>query len=153
MAEGTDGGREPAVAVLAGSKSDEAVVQEAAKMLGDLGVPFDVKYISAHRNPHALREYVAASNAKVFIGVAGLAAHLPGVIASETTRPVIGVPVGVKLGGLDSLLSIVQMPPGVPVAAVGVDNAKNAAVLAAEILAINDKEVSAKLDAMRKAWR
>ena len=145
--------REVAVAVIAGSKSDESVVEEATKTLEELGVYFEVKYISAHRNPQALREYLAGSGAKVFIGIAGLAAHLSGVIASQTTRPVIGVPVGVKLGGLDSLLSVVQMPPGVPVATVGVDNGRNAAILAAEILAIRDKEVSARLDSMRRSWR
>jgi len=139
--------------VLAGSKSDQSVVEEAAKTLGELGVYFEVKYISAHRNPQALREYLAGSGAKVFIGIAGLAAHLPGVIASQTTRPVIGVPVGVKLGGLDSLLSVVQMPPGVPVATVGVDNGRNAAILAAEILAIRDNEISARLNSMRRSWR
>jgi 5-(carboxyamino)imidazole ribonucleotide mutase len=141
-----------AVAVLAGSKSDQSVVEDTTKMLWELGVSFEVKYISAHRNPTVLREYVAGCGAKVFIGIAGLAAHLPGVIASQTTRPVIGVPVGVKLGGLDSLLSAVQMPPGVPVATVGVDNGKNAAILAAEILAIHDKRVSARLDSMRRNW-
>jgi 5-(carboxyamino)imidazole ribonucleotide mutase len=142
-----------AVAVLAGSKSDQSVVEDTTKTLQELGVSFEVKYISAHRNPPALREYIAGSGAKVFIGIAGLAAHLPGVIASQTTKPVIGVPVGVKLGGLDSLLSVVQMPPGVPVATVGVDNGKNAAILAAEILAIHDRKVSAKLDSMRRSWR
>jgi 5-(carboxyamino)imidazole ribonucleotide mutase len=142
-----------AVAVLAGSKSDQSVVEDTAKMLEKLGVSFEVRYISAHRNPDAVREFLAESKAKVFIGIAGLAAHLPGVMASQTTRPVIGVPVGVKLGGLDSLLSISQMPPGVPVATVGVDNGRNAAILAAEILAVRDKKISAKLDSMRRDWR
>lgn len=141
-----------AVAVLAGSKSDQSIVEDTTKMLEELGVSFEVKYISAHRNPTALREYLAVCRAKVFIGIAGLAAHLPGVIASQTTKPVIGVPVRVKLGGLDSLLSMVQMPPGVPVATVGVDNGKNAAILATEILAIQDKKISAKLDSMRRSW-
>jgi 5-(carboxyamino)imidazole ribonucleotide mutase len=142
-----------AVAVLAGSKSDQSVVEDTTKMLQELGISFEVKYISAHRNPPALREYIAGSGAQVFIGIAGLAAHLPGVIASQTTKPVIGVPVGVKLGGLDSLLSVVQMPPGVPVATVGVDNGKNAAILAAEILAVHDVKITAKLDSMRRSWR
>lgn len=144
--------QDAAVAVLAGSKSDQSVVEDTTKTLQELGVSFEVKYISAHRNPAALREYLAGCRAKVFIGIAGLAAHLPGVIASQTTKPVIGVPVGAKLGGLDSLLSVVQMPPGVPVATVGVDNGKNAAILAAEILAIHDERVSAKLDSMRRSW-
>lgn len=145
--------REAAVAVLAGSKSDQAVVQDVTKTLDELGVSYDMQYISAHRNPNTLRDYITGSKAKVFIGIAGLAAHLPGVIASVTTRPVIGVPVGVKLGGLDSLLSIAQMPPGVPVATVGVDNARNAAILAAEILALRDPKIAAKLEAMRRSWR
>jgi len=139
--------------VLAASKSDQSVVQEVTKTLEELGASYDMQYISAHRNPNALREYIAGSKAKVFVGIAGLAAHLPGVIASATTRPVIGVPVGVKLGGLDSLLSIAQMPPGVPVATVGIDNARNAAILAAEILALKDSKMGAKLEAMRRSWR
>lgn len=144
--------REATVAVLAGSRSDQSVVEDATKMLQELGISYEVRYISAHRNPTALREYLSGCKAKVFIGIAGLAAHLPGAIASQTTRPVIGVPVGGKLGGLDSLLSVVQMPSGVPVATVGVDNGKNAAILAAEILAIQDKKVSAKVDSMRRSW-
>ncbi len=143
----------PQVAILAGSKSDQPVVDEAVKVLTELGVPYDAQVISAHRNPSKLRDYVSGSQAKVFIAVAGLSAHLPGVIASMTTKPVIGVPVAVKLNGLDSLLSIVQMPPGVPVACVGVDNARNAGILAAEILALGDNSVSSSLQRMRDAWR
>ncbi len=141
------------VAVIAGSKSDQAVTDEASKVLGELGVEHDVQFISAHRNPEKLRTYVSQSPAKVFIAVAGLSAHLPGVVASMTVRPVIGVPVNVKLSGLDSLLSIVQMPPGVPVGTVGIDNARNAGILAAEILAINDSTVKASLEKMRGAWK
>ncbi|MBI3859772.1 MAG: 5-(carboxyamino)imidazole ribonucleotide mutase [Thaumarchaeota archaeon] len=141
------------VAVVAGSKSDQVVADEAVKVLQELGVPCDLQFISAHRSPEKLRQYVALSHAKVFIAVAGLSAHLPGVIASVTTRPVVGVPVNVKLDGLDSLLSIVQMPPGVPVASVGVDNARNAGILAAEILALSDPAVAASLEKMREAWR
>ncbi len=143
----------PAVAIVAGSKSDQAVVDEATKVLLELGVPHEVQFISAHRNPEKLREYVTKSPAKVFIAIAGLSAHLPGVVASMTLRPVIGVPVGVKLNGLDSLLSIVQMPPGVPVGCVGIDNARNAGVLAAEILALEDTTVATNLVKMREAWR
>ena len=143
----------PAVAVLAGSKSDQAVVDEAVKALAELGVPHDARVISAHRNPEGLREYVAGSSASVFIAIAGLSAHLPGVIASMTTKPVIGVPVAVKLAGLDSLLSIAQMPPGVPVATVGVDNARNAGILAAEILALSDDQLAGRIRKMREAWR
>jgi 5-(carboxyamino)imidazole ribonucleotide mutase len=143
----------PRVAIVAGSKSDQAVADEAAKVLQELGVSFEVRFISAHRNPEGLRQYVAASPARVFIAIAGLSAHLPGAIASVTVRPVIGVPVNVKLAGLDSLLSIAQMPPGVPVGTVGIDNARNAGILAAEILATSDPSVAARLEKMRKTWR
>ncbi len=118
----------------------------------ELGVKHEVQFISAHRRPEALRKYVSDSPAEVFVAVAGLAAHLPGVIASPTTRPVIGVPVNVKLNGLDSLLSIVQMPPGVPVATVGVDNGRNAGILAAEIIGLKDKNVAESIKKMREAW-
>jgi 5-(carboxyamino)imidazole ribonucleotide mutase len=141
------------VAVIAGSKSDQPVTDEASKVLTELGVPHEVRFISAHRNSEGLRQYVSATEAKVFIAIAGLAAHLPGVIASMTTRPVIGVPVSVKLDGLDSLLSIVQMPPGVPVACVGVDNARNAGILAAEILALTDGTFAEGLVRMRASWK
>ena len=143
----------PQVAILAGSKSDEAVVGEAMKVLTELGIPYEAQFISAHRNPEKLRTYVAHSPAKVFIAIAGLAAHLPGVIASLTTKPVIGVPVNVKLSGLDSLLSIVQMPPGVPVGAVGIDNARNAGILAAEILGLSDPNVAHSIGKMREGWK
>jgi 5-(carboxyamino)imidazole ribonucleotide mutase len=141
------------VAVIAGSKSDESVVSEAVKVLTDLGIPHDVQFISAHRNPEKLRGYVTGSPAKVFIAVAGLSAHLPGVVASMTVKPVVGVPVNVKLAGLDSLLSIVQMPPGVPVGTVGIDNARNAGILAAEIIGVGDAEVTAELVKMRESWK
>jgi len=144
------GGR---VAVLAGSKSDQAVVDDVTKVLSELGVSHDVQFISAHRNPERLREFLSKSQAEVFIAVAGLAAHLPGVIASQTLKPVIGVPVGVKLSGLDAVLSIVQMPPGVPVACVGVDNGRNAGILAAEILAVGDGALRTALEEMRRAWK
>lgn len=145
--------RGPSVAIVAGSKSDQPITDEASKVLSELGVSHEVRFISAHRNPEKLRSYIAGSSAEVFVAVAGLAAHLPGVIASLTLKPVIGVPVGVKLGGLDSLLSTVQMPPGVPVASVGVDNGKNAGILAAEILALNDGSVRASLTKMRRSWK
>ena len=124
------------VAVLAGSKSDEKVYNKAVQVLEENKVSFDLQIISAHRNPDKLDEYVKNSTAKVFICVAGLSAALPGVVASKTDKVVIGVPVSAKLGGLDALLSIAQMPPGVPVACVGIDNAKNAAYLAIRILNI-----------------
>ncbi len=141
------------VAVVAGSKSDQAVVDDAVKALTELGVSHEVRFLSAHRNPEGLRKYLESSEAEVYIAIAGLAAHLPGVIASVTVKPVIGVPVKAKLDGLDSLLSIVQMPPGVPVGCVGIDNARNAGILAAEIVALSDPSVKARLDKMREAWR
>ena len=141
------------VAIVAGSKSDQAVIDEASNVLQELGVTFEVQVISAHRNPEKLRRYVADYPAQIFIAIAGLSAHLPGVIASMTLRPVIGVPVNAKLDGLDSLLSIVQMPPGVPVGCVGIDNARNAGILAAEIIALQDKAIAASLAKMRESWR
>jgi 5-(carboxyamino)imidazole ribonucleotide mutase len=141
------------VAIVAGSKSDQAVVDEAVKVLTELGVSHEVQFLSAHRNPEGLRRFLSGSKADVYVAIAGLAAHLPGVIASTTVKPVIGVPVNAKLNGLDALLSIVQMPPGVPVACVGIDNARNAGILAAEIVALTDASVRDKIDKMRQAWR
>jgi 5-(carboxyamino)imidazole ribonucleotide mutase len=122
------------IAVISGSKSDQAIVDKVASKLEEKGASFEHKVLSAHRNPEELEDYISKTDARVFIGIAGLSAALPGVIASKTTRPVIGVPVSAKLGGLDALLSIVQMPPGVPVACVGIDNGENAALLALRIL-------------------
>lgn len=123
-----------AVAIIIGSESDRQIAERAAKVLGDAGVDYELKVLSAHRNPGELDIYILESDARVFIAIAGLAAALPGVIASRTKKPVIGVPVSSKLGGLDALLSIVQMPKGVPVACVGIDNGENAAHLALRIL-------------------
>lgn len=139
----------PKVAVVIGSKSDEELGKKAIETLEEYGIDADFQTISAHRDPEKLDAYVRRSDAEVFIAIAGLAAALPGVIASKTLRPVIGVPKEAKLGGLDSLLSIVQMPPGVPVATVGIDNVKNAAILAAEILALKYPEINSKLEASR----
>ena len=122
------------VLIIAGSKSDEAVVKKAQEVLDNDKVKYEVEYCSAHREPDRLDKIIKASDARVFICIAGLSAALPGVVASKTKKPVIGVPVAAKLGGLDALLSIIQMPPGVPVAAVGVDNGANAAHLAVRIL-------------------
>jgi len=122
------------IAVISGSRSDQAIVDRVASKLEEKGASFEHKVLSAHRNPQELEDYISKTDARVFIGIAGLSAALPGVIASKTTRPVIGVPVSAKLGGLDALLSIVQMPPGVPVACVGIDNGENAALLALRIL-------------------
>jgi len=122
------------VAVILGSASDRAIADKAIEVLSKNNVSFDLQVISAHRNPDELDAYVKRSDARVFIAIAGLSAALPGVVASNTLKPVIGVPVSAKLGGLDALLSMVQMPAGVPVACVGIDNGANAAHLAIRIL-------------------
>ena len=122
------------IAVISGSKSDQTIADKVLRRLEEMGASYEYKVLSAHRNPKELEQYIASTDARVFIGIAGLSAALPGVIASRTAKPVIGVPVSGKLGGLDALLSIVQMPPGVPVACVGIDNGENAALLALRIL-------------------
>ena len=122
------------MSLIAGSTSDEPVYKKAQKVLEKEDIDYELKILSAHRNPDELDEYVKSTDSKIFICVAGLAAALPGVVAAKTEKPVIGVPVNAKLGGLDALLSIVQMPPGVPVATVGIDRGDNAAYLAIKIL-------------------
>ena len=122
------------VAVIAGSTSDEKVYEKALKVLSEKNIPHELQIISAHRDPEKLDNYIKECEALIYIAVAGLSAALPGVIASKTDKPVIGVPVDSKLGGLDALLSIVQMPPRVPVACVGIDRGENAAYLAIRIL-------------------
>lgn len=122
------------IAIVIGSESDRQIAQGAAKVLNDAGVDYEMRVLSAHRNPAELEDYIQKSDAEVFIAIAGLSAALPGVIASRTKKPVIGVPVSSKLMGIDALLSVVQMPKGVPVACVGIDNGENAAHLALRIL-------------------
>ncbi len=122
------------IAVISGSKSDQPVVDKVLQVFDEEGADYEHKVLSAHRNPDELQRYIQETNARIFVAVAGLSAALPGVIASKTEKPVIGVPVSAKLGGLDALLSIVQMPPGVPVACVGIDSGENAARLALRIL-------------------
>lgn len=124
------------VAVISGSKSDRPVVEKVLRVLAEKGIDYEERVLSAHRNPTELEAYIKETDAKIFVAVAGLSAALPGVIASRTDRPVIGVPVSAKLGGLDALLSISQMPPGVPVACVGIDNGENAAHLAIRMLSV-----------------
>ncbi|MEA1906902.1 MAG: 5-(carboxyamino)imidazole ribonucleotide mutase [Euryarchaeota archaeon] len=124
----------PRIAIILGSKSDMQIADQVTGVLDESGEKYDLQVISAHRDPEKLADYLNGSDALVFIAIAGLSAALPGVIASKTDKPVIGVPVSKKLGGLDALLSIVQMPPGVPVACVGIDNGKNAAHLAMRII-------------------
>ena len=133
------------VVILLGSETDMPIAKKTKDALDELGVSNEIKVASAHRTPDLLDKVIRESDAKVFIGIAGLSAALPGVIASKTKRPVIGVPVNVKLDGLDALLSTMQLPPGVPVATVGIDNGKNAALLAARILALSDSKLAAKL--------
>ena len=144
-------------AIIYGSKSDSQVMTKAADVFREFGVSFSSHILSAHRVPELLGETIKkleAEGAGVIIAGAGLAAHLPGVIASQTIVPVIGVPISSGgLGGLDALLSIVQMPKPIPVAAVGVDNAANAAYLACEILANSDKNLKTKLLEFRKKMK
>ncbi len=145
------------VGIVMGSDSDLPVMQEAAKMLDALGVSYELTIVSAHRTPDRLYEYSKTAKEKglkVIIAGAGGAAHLPGMIASLTTVPVIGVPVQTKaLGGLDSLYSIVQMPPGIPVATVAINGAQNAGILAAQILGSFDEALDRKVAAYKKALR
>ena len=122
------------ISIIAGSTSDKEVYEKAEKILKENKIVYDLQIISAHRDPEKLDDYLKSCKALVYIAVAGLSAALPGVIASKTEKPVIGVPVSAKLGGLDALLSIVQMPPRVPVACVGIDGGDNAAYLALRIL-------------------
>jgi 5-(carboxyamino)imidazole ribonucleotide mutase len=124
------------VAIICGSASDTGIAERAAGVLRDHHVSFDQVVLSAHREPERLQEYVASSDCRVFIAIAGLSAALPGFIASLTKRPVIGVPVTGPLLGIDAILSMVQMPKGVPVACVGIDNGENAAHLAVRILGL-----------------
>lgn len=144
----------PLVGIIMGSDSDLPVMSEAAKVLDEFKVPYEVKIVSAHRTPDYMSEYARSAKTrglKVLIAGAGGSAHLPGMTASHTILPVIGVPIKSKsLDGLDSLLSIVQMPSGVPVATVAINGAKNAGILAAEIIALSDKTVSEKLNNFKK---
>lgn len=141
------------VGIIMGSDSDLPVVQKAADVLSDFGVPYEIHIYSAHRTPVEAREFSTTAKEKgfgVIIAAAGMAAHLAGAMAAGTTLPVIGIPIkSEQLGGLDALLSTVQMPSGIPVATVAIDGAKNAAVLAVEILALSDEELSTKLEKFR----
>lgn len=139
----------PIVSVIMGSTSDLPIMEKAIKFLDEMQIPFEVNALSAHRTPVEVEEF--AHNAKdrgikVIIAAAGMAAHLPGVIAAMTPVPVIGVPIKSTIEGLDALLAIVQMPPGIPVATVGINGALNAAILAMQILALSDSEISARFE-------
>lgn len=139
---------EPKISVIMGSTSDLPVMEKAAKVLDELEIPFEMNALSAHRTPEKVETFAreAESNGiKVIIAGAGMAAHLPGVIAASTPLPIIGVPINAALDGMDALLSIVQMPPGIPVATVGINRADNAAILAAQMMATEDSNLSVRL--------
>ena len=140
------------IQIIMGSKSDMPVAEKAKKILGEFDIDYEINVASAHRTPDVLKELVQTSDADVFIGIAGLAAALPGSIAAHTAKPVIGVPVSGKIN-LDSILSIIQMPPGIPVAAVGLDRGDNAALLAIAILSVKDGKLMKKLEDYREEMR
>lgn len=140
------------IQIILGSKSDMTVAEKAKKILDEFNVNYDIKVASAHRTPDVLKNIVENSDADVFIGIAGLAAALPGNIAAHTAKPVIGVPASGKVN-LDAILSIIQMPPGIPVAAVGLDRGDNAALLAIEIFAVTDEKLKNQLENYRKKMR
>ncbi|HQG37415.1 MAG TPA: 5-(carboxyamino)imidazole ribonucleotide mutase [Bacteroidales bacterium] len=144
---------EPLVSIIMGSISDMPVMEGAAKILNDFGIPFEIHALSAHRTPLEIEKFALSAESrgiKVIIAAAGMAAHLPGVIASLTPIPVIGVPIKASLEGLDSLLSIVQMPSGVPVATVGINAAQNAGILAAQIIASGNPEVAKEISKFKQ---
>jgi len=144
------------VSIIMGSTSDLPVMEKAAVLLNEFEVPFEINALSAHRTPQEVEAF--ASNARengieVIIAAAGMAAHLPGVIASMTTIPVIGVPINATLDGMDALLAIVQMPPGIPVATVGINASLNAAILAIQMLAVSDQGLQAKLKIYKESLK
>ena len=147
---------QPLVSVIMGSTSDRPIMQRAAKQLEALEIPFELLALSAHRTPDEVAEFARGAEergVRVIIAAAGMAAHLCGVIASMTTLPVIGVPIDASLEGLDALLAIVQMPPGIPVATVGVNAAQNAALLAAQMLALGDPEIAQRVRAQKASLK
>ena len=138
----------PVVSIIMGSTSDLPIMEKAAQFLNDMEIPFEMNALSAHRTPEEVEVFAkgaAKKGIKVIIAAAGMAAHLPGVIASMTTIPVIGVPIKSSLDGMDALLAIVQMPPGIPVATVGINGALNAAILALQIVATGDESAKDKM--------
>ncbi len=140
---------EPIVSVIMGSTSDLPIMEKALKFLDDMQIPFEVNALSAHRTPTEVEEFAHGAKArgiKVIIAAAGMAAHLPGVIAAMTPLPVIGVPIKSTIEGLDALLAIVQMPPGIPVATVGINAALNAAILAMQMLALSDNDIASRFE-------
>lgn len=146
----------PQVSIIMGSTSDLPVMQKAAEILDEMGIFFEMHALSAHRTPQEVEQFAREAEnrgVRVIIAGAGMAAALPGVIAAQTSLPVIGVPIKGMLDGLDALLSIVQMPPGIPVATVGINAAQNAALLAAQILAISDRVLSTRLKAHKQGLK
>ncbi|MDR1098501.1 MAG: 5-(carboxyamino)imidazole ribonucleotide mutase [Tannerella sp.] len=146
----------PVVSIIMGSTSDLPVMEKAAAFLDEMEIPFEMHALSAHRTPEAVEQFAKSAEdreIKVIIAAAGMAAHLCGVIASMTSVPVIGVPVNSTLDGMDALLAIVQMPPGVPVATVGINGGLNSAILAAQILSVGDRELQKKLAAYRESLK
>ena len=142
----------PIVSIIMGSTSDLPVMEKAAQLLNDMHVPFEINALSAHRTPEAVEAFSKGAKdrgVKIIIAAAGMAAHLPGVIAASTTLPVIGVPINSTLDGMDALLAIVQMPPGIPVATVGVNASLNAAILAVGMLSLADAELAERLAAYK----
>lgn len=146
----------PIVSIIMGSTSDLPVMEKAAQLLNELQVPFEMNALSAHRTPEAVEEFARNAHLrgiKVIIAAAGMAAHLPGVIAASTPLPVIGVPIKASLDGMDALLAIVQMPPGIPVATVAINGALNAAILAAQMLSLENKELETRLIAYKEGLK
>ena len=146
----------PIVSIIMGSTSDLPVMEKACALLDEMQVPFEVNALSAHRTPEAVERFAATARERgirVIIAAAGMAAALPGVIAAQTTLPVIGVPIKGMLDGLDALLSIIQMPPGIPVATVGVNAAQNAAILAVEMLALSDEQLAQRMAEYKKGLK
>ena len=147
----------PVVSIIMGSTSDLPVMEKAAKLLDEMQIPFEINALSAHRTPEAVEAFAKGAKArglKVIIAAAGMAAALPGVIAANTTLPVIGVPVkGSVLDGVDALYSIIQMPPGIPVATVAINGAMNAAILAVQMLALNDEALAEKFAAYKESLK
>ena len=143
----------PIVSIIMGSTSDLPVLEKAAKLFDEFEIPFELNALSAHRTPEEVTAFATSAQErglKVIIAAAGMAAHLPGVIAAQTTVPVIGVPIKSTLEGMDALLAIVQMPPGIPVATVGINAGLNAAILAVQMLALSDEKIAAKLETYKK---
>ena len=143
----------PLVSIIMGSTSDMPVMEKAARILDEMEIPFEINALSAHRTPEKVEEFARSAyerGVRVVIAGAGMAAHLPGVVAAMTPLPVIGVPIKASLEGLDSLLSIVQMPPGIPVATVGINGAQNAGILAAQIIAAGNDELMKKVVAYKE---